>query len=410
MASVGPGVAVIPTETVVFEGSKPGLKWLRDVHGMELVQEGQFGKYLLRAPEGGDKGVAMAFNVAREAFKSGKARVAHPNFLRVVRRPGPSSSKSMKTWNLSNPGNPGVPGADVHAHATWTITEGDPDVRVAILDEGVDSRHKYLKDAIVDEADFVDGNDHARPDGDDAHGTACAGIVGSRHSDVRGVAPGVSLVGVRIAKSNHAGFWIFDDFDTADAIDWAWKEGKSAVLSNSWGGGPQTDVITRAFERAAKNGRNGKGSVVVAAAGNDQAPVDFPGTLPFALTIGASNPWDKRKTKTSQDGEYWWGSNFGKGLDIMAPGVKIPTTDIRGRRGYSTTLFTPNFNGTSSATPHAAAAAALVITVRPNLKEDVVRRIIAETADSLSGSKKWNKHTGFGRLNVYRALWAARRI
>jgi subtilisin family serine protease len=137
--------------------------------------------------------------------------------------------------------------------------------------------------------------------------------------------------------------------------------------------------------------------------------VDFPGTLPFVLTVGASNQWDKRKTRTSQDGEYWWGSNHGKGLDVMAPGVKIPTTDIRGQRGYGTSLFTPTFNGTSSAAPHAAAVAALIVSVRPDLKEDVIRGIITDTADSLSGSKAWNPETGHGRLNAYRALWTARR-
>ena len=47
-----------------------------------------------------------------------------------------------------------------------------------------------------------------------------------------------------------AGNWVFDDFNTADAIDWCWDEAATDVLSNSWGGGPPVDVISTAFARA----------------------------------------------------------------------------------------------------------------------------------------------------------------
>jgi subtilisin family serine protease len=215
-------------------------------------------------------------------------------------------------------------------------------------------------------------------------------------------------VAARIAKDDGSGFWIFDDFDTADAIDWSWDDAKADVLSNSWGGGPPVDVITNAFERARTQGRNGLGAVVAIAAGNEQAPVSFPGTLPNVITVGASNEWDKRKTKTSQDGESWWGSNSGPSLDLLAPGVHIRTTDIRGSRGYAGGLYTHDFNGTSSATPHVAAAAALMLSVNPELPESRVRAILNETADPLSAGG-WNSTEGHGRLNAYRAVWQAQR-
>ena len=105
---------------------------------------------------------------------------------------------------------------------------------------------------------------------------------------------------VRIAKSDGGHGWLFDDFNTADAIDWSWREAEADVLSNSWGGGPPVDVITAAFRRARKRGRGGKGSVVVVAAGNNQGPVSYPGRLPEILTVGASNQWDERKTMRSR--------------------------------------------------------------------------------------------------------------
>jgi subtilisin family serine protease len=128
------------------------------------------------------------------------------------------------------------------------------------------------------------------------------------------------------------------------------------------------------------------------------------------LTVGASNQWDERKTRTSRDGEDWWGSNVGDGLDIMAPGVAILTTDISGKRGYSTGQTTGTFNGTSSATPLVAAAAALVLSVRPDLTEEEVRQLLIDTTDPMGrGKPGWTKFLGHGRLNAFEALRAARR-
>ncbi|MDH3743914.1 MAG: S8 family serine peptidase [Acidobacteriota bacterium] len=401
------GTTVVPTETVAIDGARVSeVRWMRSHHGMEIVREGRHGKVLMKAPDDSGDGIVAAFAGARALQERGNVGAAHPNFLRVVQRPGQSSRHASSQWALDNPGSPGVIGADVHALAAWTITEGDSAVRVAVLDEGVDTLHPHLRDSVAAEADFVDGNDHARPNGNDAHGTACAGIVVGKRKQTRGLARGVRLVAARIAKSDSQGFWIFDDFETADAIDWCWDDAKSDVLSNSWGGGHPADVISRAFERARTRGRAGKGAVIVIAAGNDQAEVDFPGNLPEMMTVGASNQWDKRKTRTSEDGENWWGSNFGDALDLMAPGVSIRATDIRGNRGYSSGLVTPDFNGTSSAAPHVAAAAALILSVKPTLDEYRVREILNETTDPLPGGKRL---VGHGRLNVYAALRAARR-
>ena len=126
-----------------------------------------------------------------------------------------------------------------------------------------------------------------------------------------------------------SGGWVFDDYATADAIDWSWRQGAD-VLSNSWGGGAPNDAISRAFARARTQGRKGKGSVVAIAATNEQRAISFPGSLPGYVTVGASTPKDERKTKTSSDGENWWGSNYGPALSLLAPGVFIWTSDISG--------------------------------------------------------------------------------
>lgn len=411
---VEPGeTSVIPTDTLVVLGAKTAeINWARKEFGLTVAQEGSDGKVLLAVPPDSSDPLSVVGEASRRLYERQNVEGAHPNFLRLVQRPGPGPELAAAQWGLDNRGTSGVVGADVAALAAWTITSGDPAVRVAILDEGVDTQHSYLKAAVAAEKDFVDFNDTAMPDGDDAHGTACAGIVVSRSPRAQGLAHGCSLVAVRIAKSDGGHGWLFDDFNTADAIDWSWREAAADVLSNSWGGGPPVDVITAAFRRARKRGRGGKGSVVVVAAGNNQGPVSYPGRLPEILTVGASNQWDERKTMRSMDGEDWWGSNFGKGLDLMAPGVSILTTDISGRRGYSRKLTTPSFNGTSSATPFVAAAAALVLSVRPDLTEEQVRQVLVDTADPIgrSPSGKWTRYVGHGRVNAFAALRAARRL
>ncbi len=222
--------------------------------------------------------------------------------------------------------------------------------------------------------------------------------------------PPAGLVGGRVARGDGAGHWILDDFDTADAIDWCWEEARADVISSSWGGGPPTDVISRAFERARTKGRKGLGCVLAAAVGNDQGPVSFPACLPLVLGVGASNPWDEVKTKTSRDGESWWGTNQGPGLDLVAPGVRITTTDIHGSRGYGRADYVADFNGTSAATPHVAAAAALILAVAPQLTASRIRDIMVDTCDPLrTVSGHGGRHAGARRLNAYAALRAALR-
>ena len=161
---------------------------------------------------------------------------------------------------------------------------------------------------------------------------------------------------------------------------------------------------------ARTKGRGGKGSIIVVAAGNANGPVNYPATLPEVMCVGASNEWDERKSKTSKDGETWWGSCFGPEMDLVAPGVHIATTDISGASGYAGGNYSLAFNGTSSATPHVAAAAALVLSVAPSLKEKAVRDILTSEATKMTAAgkldplRKWNKEMGWGRLDIHASL------
>jgi thermitase len=378
------------TETVIVEGMRQADFAAAKAYGATVVEEGFEGVTLLRVDS-----VDRVFGLIELLLKREVGSVS-PNFLRRI-VPVPLSTPAA-AWSH----------VKIGVAAAWGITRGKADVRIAVLDEGVDTTHPAIKPAVFAERDFIGGNGNsAMPSGNDAHGTACAGIVLSRDKTFPGIAPRCSLIAARIAMDDGHGRWIFDDFSTRDAIDWSWKEQGAAVISNSWGGGAPTDAISRAFARARTQGRNGLGSVVVIAAGNAQAPIDFPGDLPGYVTVGASNPADERKTRTSSDGEDWWGSNFGATMHVLAPGVFIWTTDIVGPAGYEPADFTKTFNGTSSATPAVAGAAALMLSANPALSASSVRDLLAKTAKKLEKQKTWTPELGWGRLDVAKAVAAA---
>jgi thermitase len=382
----------LATETVTAQGLHPGDYEAAKKFGARVIEEGLGGRVLFAVD-----GVERAFDLAKLLLEREVGAVS-PNFIRrsvnVPRSAAPQKAWSHKMIGVSK---------------AWAVTQGATDVRVAVLDEGVDVTHPALKSAVYAQRDFIDENgDSAMPDNDDAHGTACAGIVLSRDKNYPGIAPKCSLIAARIAMGDGAGGWVFDDFNTGDAIRWSLSQG-AAVLSNSWvTSGPSND-ISLAFAEARTQGRGGLGSVVVIAAGNNEGPIGFPGDLPGYVTVGASNPDDERKTHSSSDGEYKWGSSYGPTMTLLAPGVFIWTTDISGPCGLGPGDFTKTFNGTSSATPAVAGAAALMISANPALSGASVRQLLIESAAKFTGQTDWTGELGWGRLDVGKAVKAAKR-
>jgi hypothetical protein len=305
------------------------------------------------------------------------------------------------------------------ARRAWERVTPSREVRIAILDEGVETTHRDLRSAIVGEYDAVDNDDFQEPKPWDAHGTACAGLAAAVPENgvgIRGIAGGCSLLAVRIAYSRMpGGRWSTSCMWITRGIEWAWRVGKADILSNSWANSPPSSAMISAFNRARAEGRGGKGCVVVVAAGNNDRQIGFPANLEGVLTVSASNKYDEPKTKISHDGETWWGSSFGARVDVAAPGVGNLTTDISGAKGYNTggswlsSDFVENFNGTSSSTPIVAGVAALVLSKNSSLREEQVREIITRSADKVGdvvydASREHNERMGFGRVNALRAV------
>ncbi|MEM7758956.1 MAG: S8 family serine peptidase [Cyanobacteria bacterium P01_A01_bin.40] len=395
-------------------GFKPnitnGQEILQD-HGCQILEQFGNNEYLVKLDE-----TVEPFQVTEQLDALPEIEYAEPDFVTIgqhiaqkpisqqVRRADPLATQQYAI-------------EITQAEEAWLLQTGDSNIKIAILDEGVETEHEDLADVVIGSYDGTQDDTFQEPNSWDGHGTACAGLAAAIHGNdlgIKGIGGGCSLQAVRIAYSPRPGAnWVTRDSWIRRSIDWSWQNGAD-ILSNSWGGGLASTEIINAFERARTQGRDGKGCIVAIAAGNDSGPVSFPGTLDNVLTVSASNEYDEPKTKTSRDGETWWGSNFGSEVDVAAPGVHNYTTDISGGAGYNTDAdgnYYEIFNGTSSATPIVAGAAGLILSANPALTEAEVRQIICDTADKVGGveydANGHNDQMGYGRLNVLNAVKAA---
>ena len=317
-------------------------------------------------------------------------------------------------WSLNNTGQSGgSSNSDIDIENAWQITKGREDIKIAVVDEGIDLTHPDLINKLLPGFDASGNGTNGGPVNAGTHGTNCAGIVGAEADNsigIAGVANECSIIPVSFDVVN-----AFDS-EVVDAIDWAWDSGEADVISNSWGRAVPSSSIDLSIFNASTLGRDGLGSVVLFAGGNEnESSVAYPANLPSIIAVGATDMCDERWDPSPCSGPgVLGGSNRGTHLDIVAPGVRVKTTHNGG--GYV------DFTGTSAATPIAAGAAALVLSVNPCLTKNKVKQILELSCDkpvytsrwsnnkicyaNISGrpNGSWNNEMGYGRINVFKAL------
>ncbi|MDR2066081.1 MAG: S8 family serine peptidase, partial [Prevotellaceae bacterium] len=360
--------------------------------------------YLLTIDKSSNKD---AMQIANELYESGMFEYAEPNLIHFIKFETTDTYFSDQ-WALNNTGQyGGTAGIDIKANQAWTITAGSPDVRIAILDLGVDLIHPDLQANLLTGFDATNGSGNGAAVNNLPHGTACAGIaaaVGNNNEGIAGVAYGCNILPVRIATTN-SGWTTTESQYIVSGIDWARTNG-AGVISMSFTC-IETTALNTSISNAITFGRNNNGCVLVAATGNDNlSTVSYPARHANVIAVGAN-------TRNGQRASF---SNYGTMLDVVAPGVDIYTTDIQGSSGYVTGDYHASFNGTSAACPHVAGVAALILSVRPDLTQSQVRQAIESTCTKLSGysfssnsnhpNGTWNNQVGHGLVNAYAALQA----
>ena len=209
---------------------------------------------------------------------------------------------------------------------------------------------------------------------------------------VAGVAPDAKIVSISNSLEGTSNSRI----KRADGIIWAYKNGVD-VISNSWGSSTEHSAINEAIAEAFEYGREGKGCVIVFAAGNggNNRSVAYPANCnDKILAVGA----------IQSDGAIYNKSQTGEKLDVVAPGVNVLSTVPNNG--------TDSWQGTSMACPHVAGLAALILERNPGLTVIQVNDIIEKNTkkigpDSYNENRKngtWNRTYGYGLINAEKAL------
>lgn len=285
----------------------------------------------------------------------------------------------------------------IRAAETWERfdTRGD-EVRVAVLDTGIDADHADLQLAENGWAEFdSDGNRvYSEPYDSGYHGTHVSGTVagGDASGTSIGVAPDVELYHGKVLGANGGTF-----SQVTAGMEWA-VESDADVVSMSLGGGERIDAYVEHVENAHR-----AGSLVVAASGNDgEGTSGSPGDVYDVLSVGATDESDDvadfssgelvEKDEWYDPGESWPDEYVVP--DVVAPGDSVLSAHPDYDWAYA--------NGTSMATPHVSGAIALLLsTTDEDPSPTEIRDLFRDTAVDIGADET---RQGQGRTDAYEAV------
>ena len=300
----------------------------------------------------------------------------------------PNDPRYAEQWNMHMIG----------AEAAWQTTRAKgpgKGVVVAVIDTGVayDDLEKGPRGRDFGGTKFVPGydfvNDDSLPWDDHGHGTHVAGTIAETTDNgegVAGLAFDAEIMPLKVLSASGSG----STADIADAIRWAADHG-AKVINMSLGGPFPDDVMRNACKYAKK-----KGVLIVCAAGNSMGgKVGYPAGFPECLAVSSVGP----------HGEIAYYSSIGKQVAIAAPGGDKSLGEEFGILQNTILDGDPNsndyygFQGTSMASPHVAATAALVMG-RGVTDADEVKRILQNAATPKKPKEKY----GAGILNAAKSI------
>jgi subtilisin family serine protease len=257
------------------------------------------------------------------------------------------------------------------------------DVKIALIDTGVDLGHPALADKIAEQADMTGKGFTA-----DVHATLLAGIISSEAKGgvgISGVAPGARLLAIKACEplSPHAAAAQCWSRTLARGVDLA-IEKRTGIINMSLGGPPGVEdpLLKRMVDEAVN-----RGALVVAAAGNDGAKArpGFPAALPNVVAVTAVDSKSHLYASATQ-------GNF---VSLAAPGVEIISTSPGGKLLVA--------SGTSLATAFVSGTAALALQQQSRLSPRALQTLLERTAQDLGPPGK-DPQFGNGLINACRAV------
>jgi thermitase len=255
-------------------------------------------------------------------------------------------------------------------------------VPVGIVDTGIDAGHEDLHGKVTACATSHDGaiaNGACADDND--HGTHVAGTIGAIADNGVGIAGVAFSSPLIVCKALGGAGGSGTIADVANCIQFAHARG-ARVISMSLGGGQS--ITLRTAVRDAWAGGGPRGSVLVAAAGNDgDTRTEYPAGYPEVVSVAAVGAGGARAPFSNANGD----------VEMAAPGVDVLSTRRGG--GYV------RFSGTSMATPHVAGAVALWWGAHRRSRADAIRTRLDAVADDLGAAGR-DAEYGFGLLDLAR--------
>lgn len=400
--------------------------------GVEIVGENQFTPEIIELRT--SKNGIDAIDAVTALKSTGLFRSVSPNLMHSVSDCSVNDPSYNRQWSLKNTGTSlqgsGIPGADMDVELAWEITTGSNDINIVIVDSGVDTLHPELEGKLLPGFDAMGDstNGYPTPNFDsDGHGTSCAGIAAALTNNnigVAGVCQDCKVIPVRVFHYEVILGEVQPWSETAfflDAMGWQ-AQADIDVSSNSWAVPdillalyPGSDTLVNAvIDQVVENGRNGLGTPMLFSSGNDGVtdtiPL-WPARYEKTIAVGATSMCDEHKTPSSCDGENWAG-NWGEGLDVSAPGVRVATIDMLGPNGFHPTSYYNMFNGTSAACPNAAGVMALILSHTPTLPGWLARKVLSSTSEKVGDynytlwkeAGHWSYELGYGRVNAFDAV------
>ncbi len=283
----------------------------------------------------------------------------------------------------------------VQADLAWDTSTGEGTI-VAVIDTGVTNGPLDGLTRLIEGYDFVDGDRDASDE--NGHGTHVAGTIAAATNNglgVAGLAYNAEILPVRVLGADGSGF----TSDVVDGINYAVSNGADVLnlsLGSSFRSESEAAAVWAAYEA---------GVFVAAASGNSAGDrADYPANHPGAVGVGAID---------AVYGRAWY-SNRGENVDLAAPGgdLGIDTDGDGYGDGVLQETFSVDrvgayvwgynfFQGTSMATPHVAAAAALLMS--EGATSDEALTLLSDTAMDL-GSPGRDNHFGAGLIQPAAAL------
>ncbi len=268
----------------------------------------------------------------------------------------------------------------IGAPDAWSITTGDPDILVAVVDTDVDANQPDLVGKVIEGENF---SGDTKPDAS-GHGTAVAGLITAQPDNGRGIAGlgwATRVLSVRVLDADGKGFASEIAAGIRYAVDYPGVRVINLSLQQDV---ESADQISAELSDSIEYART-KGVLVVAAAGNQgRSTPGYPANFPGVLSVAAVDHTDDLASF----------SNHGSWVDLAAPGVEVLSV-APGCECWSTP------SGTSFAAPFVSAAAALVMAAEPSLTAEQVARRLKQSAAPVAGTG-----TDFeaGRLDVAKAV------